>query len=149
MFGAALARRPRGRSAGGYPMKRLRWSLVVVAAFVIVLSMGSRVAQAAACSVPSIPYPTIQSAVNDPTCNPITVGPGTYLEGPGPLTINRTVTLQGAQFGVDARSPRGAESVVTDPQGTIVTASSVVLDGFTFQDSTAPAFTGFGIDLAP
>jgi Right handed beta helix region len=101
-----------------------------------------------ACSVPSVAYPTIQSAVNDPTCNPINVAAGTYLEpAPGPLTINRTVTLLGAQNGVDARTRSGSESIITDPQGTFVTANNVVIDGFTIENSTVPAFTGFGIAM--
>src|SRR5690349_744986 len=72
-----------------------------------------------ACSVPSVAYPTIQSAVNDPTCNPINVAAGTYLElAPGPLTINRTVTLLGAQNGMDAPTRGGPESVIADVNGT-------------------------------
>src|SRR5207245_11084369 len=83
-----------------------------------------------ACSVPSITYPTIQSAVNDATCNPIIVAAGTYPEAaPGPLTIFRTVTLLGAQNGIDARGRVGLESIVTDPQGTYVTANNVVKIG--------------------
>jgi hypothetical protein len=60
-----------------------------------------------------------------------------------------TLTLLGAEAGMDARFPRGPESVVADPQGTYVTASNVVLDGFTFQDSVNNAFTGYGVALAP
>jgi len=97
------------------------------------------------CNVPA-DYSTIQAAVNFPGCLTIVVAPGMYPElAPGPLTINRTVTLLGAQSGVDARNPRGPESIITDPQGTIVTANNVVIDGFTVQMSIAPAFTGYGI----
>jgi len=101
------------------------------------------------CSVPSIAYPTIQSAVNDVTCNPINVAAGTYPEptAPGPLTIFRTVTLLGAQSGIDARGRVGLESIVTDPQGTYVTANNVVIDGFTFENSTNGSFTGYGIAM--
>jgi len=100
------------------------------------------------CSVPSGAYPTIQSAVNDFTCDPIIVASGTYPEiAPGPLTIFRTVTLLGAQSGVDARTRSGMESIITDPQGTIVTASNVIIDGFTIQNSVVGAFTGYGIDI--
>ena len=102
------------------------------------------------CSVPTLAHPTIQSAVNDPTCDPINVAAGTFLEpDPGPLTINRTVTLLGAQSSVDARNPRGAESVIADIQGTSVGANNVVIDGFTIQNSTVAAFTGFGIWINP
>ena len=44
---------------------------------------------------------------------------------------------------------RGAESIITDPQGTSVSASGVVIDGFTVQGSSSGAFTGYGIWLNP
>jgi len=50
---------------------------------------------------------------------------------------------------VDARTRVGAESIIDDAQGTNVTASNVVIDGFTAQNSIVAAFTGFGIRLAP
>lgn len=101
----------------------------------------------AACSVPTLTYPTIQAAVNDPNCNPIVVAPGIYPEptAPGPLTINRTLTLQGPHAGVDARGRVALEAQVTNTQGTFITASNVVIDGFTFEGSVSPAFTGFGV----
>jgi len=94
-------------------------------------------------------YATIQSAINAAVAgDTIIVCDGTYLElAAGPLTINKTLTLMGAQSGVDARSRVGAESIVTDPQGTFITANNVVIDGFTFQDSFVAAFTGFGIAM--
>lgn len=97
---------------------------------------------------PGAPYTTIQAAVN--AAGPgdtIQVCAGTYLEpAPGPLNINQTLTVLGAQAGVDARGPRGPESVITDTQGTTISASSVVFDGFTVQNSTNPFVNGgFGI----
>jgi hypothetical protein len=94
---------------------------------------------------------TIQAAINKASSlDTINVAAGTYPEAAaGPLTINKTLTLLGAQAGVDARFPRGAESIVTDSQGTSVSASNVVIDGFTVQNSTNQAFTGFGIWLNP
>jgi len=96
-------------------------------------------------------YSTIQAAVNASSPgDTIRVCAGTYLElAAGPLTINKTLTLLGAQSGADARSRVGAESIVADAQGTSVSASGVVIDGFTFQDSVLSAFTGFGIWLNP
>ena len=80
----------------------------------------------------------------------VSVAAGMYTEaGALPLLVNKTLTLLGAQAGVDARTRMGPESVVADPDGTSVSASNVVIDGFTFQDSTNAAFTGFGIDLNP
>jgi parallel beta helix pectate lyase-like protein len=96
-------------------------------------------------------YITIQDAINAASPgDTIRVCAGTYLElAAGPLTINKTLTLLGAQNGVDARSRVGAESIVADLQGTSVSASGVIIDGFTFQNSTAAAFTGYGLWLNP
>lgn len=75
----------------------------------------------------------------------INVAAGTYPEAAGgPLTVNRTLTLLGALDGVDARGRVGAESIVTDSQGTFVTANNVVIDGFTVENSTNMAFTASG-----
>jgi len=100
---------------------------------------------------PAATFVTIQDAVNAASPgDTIQVCAGTYPEAaPGPLTINKTLTLLGAQTGVDARNPRGAESIISDIQGTSVSASNVVLDGFTIQNSVVAAFTGYGIWLNP
>lgn len=97
-------------------------------------------------------FATIQAAVN--AAGPgdtIEVCAGVYPElvSPGPLTINKQLTLEGAQAGVDARARSGPESIIMDPQGTSVGASGVVIDGFTVQDSLVAAFTGQGIFLNP
>jgi hypothetical protein len=95
-------------------------------------------------------YPKIQDAVNAASSGDIIqVCAGTYQELPlgSPLTISKTLTLLGAQSTQDARSPRGAESIITDPQGTFVTANNVVIDVFTIQNSVIGAFTGYGIDM--
>ena len=59
--------------------------------------------------------------------------------------MNKDLTLVGEQEGNDARTRAGAESVIADPQGTSISASGVVIDGFTVQDSALAAFTGFGL----
>jgi hypothetical protein len=94
---------------------------------------------------------TINAAVTKAAAgDTVSVAAGTYTEPAAqPLPINKTLTLLGAQAGVDARTRMGPESVVADMDGTSVSASNVVIDGFTFQDSTNAAFTGFGIDLNP
>jgi len=52
--------------------------------------------EAATCSVPSAPHPTIQAAIDDTGCDPIIVAAGTYAEV---LTISRSVAVQGAGSG--------------------------------------------------
>lgn len=77
----------------------------------------------------------------------IHVAAGTYAER---VNLNKQLTLQGAQFGVDARAPRGAESIVDQGAGEssfFVTASDAVIDGFTAQDNTSGTTFGFGINI--
>ena len=89
-----------------------------------------------ACSVPSMLFPTIQSAVNNPLCDPINVAAGTYNEQ---VTISRTLTLNGAQVGVDARTRSGPESIITNSCGPVqIEADNVKIDGFTIEGSTDP-----------
>src|SRR5438046_2115298 len=82
-----------------FPKQRLSspyLGFLAIVSATTVLTLGAGTAQAAVCSVPTVSYPTIQSAVNDPNCNPINVGPGPYPEN---VTIGRTLTLNGAQAG--------------------------------------------------
>ena len=67
----------------------------------------------------------------------IQVCPGLYAEQ---VQINKTLTLLGAQAGVDARTrvPTN-ESIIVHPCGPVqIMADNVVLDGFTVQGSTLP-----------
>ncbi len=83
-------------------------------------------------------YTTIQNAINNtsPTLgSPLTsisVGPGTYNEA---ITINRTLSLVGANVGVDpVTSARSAESIIDATGHTIavtITAPNVHVEGFT------------------
>lgn len=80
------------------------------------------------CSVPTGSYPTIQSAVNDAGCTTIDVAAGAYVEN---VTINRSLTLNGAQAGNPVAGRifgAGGESTLN---GLItVQAAGVTIDGF-------------------
>lgn len=55
------------------------------------------------------------------------------------VQITKTLTLLGAQSGVDARTRSGAESTIDNACGPVqILADNVVLDGFTIQGSTLP-----------
>ena len=89
-------------------------------------------------------YSSIQAAIN--AANPaggdtINVAAGTYNEN---VTINKSLTLQGANAGVSAGAnpgTRGAESIING--GIKISASNVIIDGFQIQggylDSDAPS----------
>ncbi len=69
----------------------------------------------------------------------IKVCPGTY---PEQVMINKTLTLKGAQAGVDARTRAfvpANEAIIDHPCGPVqIEADDVTLDGFTVQGSTLP-----------
>jgi parallel beta helix pectate lyase-like protein len=94
-----------------------------------------------ATSVPCVgTYPTIQDAVNAASpLDTISVCKGTYPELVG---VNKTLTIQGAQVGVDARTravPVTSESVVGSGDGAFqILANKVVIDGFTIQGVNNP-----------
>jgi nitrous oxidase accessory protein NosD len=100
----------------------------------------------------ALPTATIQAAVdNAQTVNGdvLLATAGTYAEA---VTINKSITLEGTQHGVDARTRSGAESIVdgTTNGGKTpfdVTANNVTIDGFTVQGATNVNVLGFGIVL--
>ncbi|MGE0132507.1 MAG: right-handed parallel beta-helix repeat-containing protein [Blastocatellales bacterium] len=65
------------------------------------------------------------------------------------VTVNKSITLQGAQAGIDARTRVAAsESIVTGDSGKTafyLTANNVVIDGFTVQGQTNTNVFGAGI----
>jgi Bacterial Ig-like domain (group 3)/Right handed beta helix region/Periplasmic copper-binding protein (NosD) len=130
-----------------------RFLAVALASFALPLSAanlfvgptGSDLSPLCASGTPCL---TIQSAVNKATAgDTIFVAAGTY--DATTVTVNKTLTLQGAQAGVDARTRSAAESIVHDTAtGTTpfnVTASNVVIDGFTVEGNTSTSNFGFGI----
>ncbi|MEW9669501.1 nitrous oxide reductase family maturation protein NosD [Ammoniphilus sp. 3BR4] len=102
------------------------------------------------------PGDSIQAAVNAASPgDTIIVEAGTYNQQ---VIIDKSLTLLGAQQGVDARTRTGAdESIVTFVAGGgngifIVNADNVVIDGFTIEGNTggsgiqtSPTFSGYGI----
>jgi hypothetical protein len=155
-------RRPRRPEGGKQARRAKRYASGCFAVLAVVFAVGVSAAAAAdwyvdgalgndgnSCTAPGVGNAcmTIQAAINKASSgDTINVAAGTYPElAPGPLTVNKTLTLLGAQSGVDARGRVAAESIITDSQGTWVTANNVVINGFTIQDSTNGGFTGFGI----
>jgi hypothetical protein len=131
--------------------------LTMIAAAGVVSAFGVADALAATCSVPG-DHPTIQSAVNDPVCTTINVAPGLYNEN---VTVNRTVTINGAQAGnpVAGRVSGGpGESTVNgaNPFNPFITspvfqinAPDVNIDGFTIKNPVAlNAATGIDVKTA-
>ena len=95
-------------------------------------------------------WPTIQQAVNAAVAGQcIVVAPGLYNEG---VTIDKTLTLKGAQAGNDARTRVGAETIVNNLTGDFgINASNVVINGFTIQgeaDVSGNSGPGFGFARA-
>jgi hypothetical protein len=90
---------------------------------------------------PSAPYTSIQAAVNAAPMSGaiITVCPGTYTEN---VFLAKSVTLRGAQWGVDARGRSASEATVIPLNPLIRTlelrTGSVgsIIDGFTFLGGT-------------
>lgn len=89
---------------------------------------------------------TLQAAINKASSgDTINVAAGTY-SVVGVVGVNKTLTINGAQAGVDARGRVAAESILQNSGGLVVSADNVTIDGFTVQNNTA-AFNGFGIGL--
>lgn len=117
--------------------------LALVLAVVILGNIGTAsaatltVGNATSGSCPHV-FTTIQSAVTAAAVNDtIQVCPGTY---PELITVDKKLTIVGAQVGVDARTrsvPATSESVVGSGAGAFqIEANNVIIDGFTIQGVT-------------
>src|SRR3989442_1198345 len=143
------------RKMEGLTMMRKLLVIAVLAVLVSLVTLGNSSVSAAttrwvneADLSPSPPgtscanagYVTISAAVAAASPgDTIKVCPGTY---PEQVTINKTLTLKGAQAGVDARTRAfvaANESIIDHPCGPVqIEADNVVLDGFTVQGSILP-----------
>lgn len=107
---------------------------------------GSKTRAAGPCSVPSLSYPTIQSAVDDLGCGTINVAPGTYSES---VTVARAVTINGSNAGTSALGARSPEATVTSAATTfnLTTSTGVTIDGFTINGAFGVYAAGNGDGL--
>jgi hypothetical protein len=99
------------------------------------------------CLSPATACFTLQAAIDKASAGDtvnVEVGVYPYV---GVVNVNKTLTLKGAQAGIDARGRFDPESVLENSGGIYVTANDVIIDGFTVQLSTSSAFTGYGIAL--
>jgi len=103
-----------------------------------IVSSGNKTQAAVTCSVPTLAYPTIQSAASDPGCTQIDVAPGAYNET---VVVNFPTTINGAQVGNNdfvtrSANPAGESTVNgSNPTASVgvftINATNVTINGFT------------------
>ena len=140
-----------GGSKGGGMKNRLFALLLCVAVVVSTVLVGSAVTPVKAATTIHVPgdYATIQAAVNAAADgDTIVVAAGTYGVSTGevfPITIDRQVTLLGAQANVDPRPDQGGrtgdETIINGGETATrvlqISASGVEINGFTVTGGTA------------
>jgi len=114
----------------------------ILLAVMLLLSLGAATAKPVAAQNGTInvpgDYPTIQEAIAAASeGDTIVVAAGSYPEN---VTVDKSLTLRGAQAGVDARNRSGAETIIEPDEGAgirILTVAGrvVVIDGFTVRNT--------------
>ena len=66
---------------------------ILVGGFMVVIQGWAPHAAAVTCNVPSTPYPTIQSALDDAACTEVILAAGVFDENP---VVSRSMSVQGA-----------------------------------------------------
>lgn len=113
--------------------------LLLTALLVWSMAALANPALAATCSVPSGPYPTIQAAINDSSCDLITVMAGAFTEN---LNIARSLTLQGAgQTATVIDGSSGTRVITVTGAGVVVRIEDLRVTG---GDATSAPTSGFG-----
>jgi len=96
------------------------------------------------CGAAVATFSTIQAGVNAAASGAtVKVCPGTYPES---VIVNKPLTIQGAQVGVDGRTRvPSSESIVTSPTvdagGFILAADNITIDGFELLNGSGPGVT--------
>jgi hypothetical protein len=119
---------------------------LTVLAFLVFIFMNTSYAQIIR-EVPTT-YATIQAAIDAASAGDVVnVAAGSYSET---LIISKAIILKGANYGVDARGTRGAESIISssNTSGSIQigpVSGTVVIDGFTFSGGPHKAIHVTGV----
>ncbi len=94
--------------------------------------------------------PSIERGINVASSgDSVYVEAGTYS---GDVNVNKQVSLEGAQAGVNAAGRSGAESVISSPDGTTelqISVSDATVDGFTIEGNTNRNLSGAGVWIHP